>query len=223
MVKIERSYPEPSSLAEEREKASGSYEKEDVVKQLKKDFHDKCYICELKGLQDPQVEHLLPHKGGKIKERKFDWGNLFWVCPHCNGVKNQLKYEGKILDCCKVDPEQRIHFRYADKNVIVEPRQQDDEIAIYTAELVWEVFNIRNTGMRVIKSNYRMKELAREMNLLYKNLLQYKEKPDSRIVCRKIQALLKRESAFAAFKRCYIREHHAEFPKWNRYLTEETS
>ena len=221
MVKIERSYPEPPSLKQERKKASGSYAKEDVVQQLRLDFHNKCYICELKDLQDPQVEHLLPHKG-KDKERKFDWDNLFWACPHCNGVKNQSKYEEKILDCCKVDPEQRIYFRYVDKNVIIEARRREDEMAVMTAELVQEVFNIRNTGMRVIKSNYRMKELAREMNLLYRNLSQYKEKPDSRIVCRKIQALLKRDSAFAAFKRCYIREHHTEFPQWNNYITKES-
>lgn len=222
MVKVERSYPEPASLAVERKKETGSYEKEDVVERLKEDFHDKCYICERKGLPDPQVEHLLPHKNGKIKERKFDWDNLFWVCPHCNGVKNQQKYEEKILDCCRTDPEQRITFRYAGDNVIIEPKQQTDEMARMTAELVWEVFNRKNTGMRVIKSAYRMQELTKEMNLLYRNLREYKEKPNSGTARRKLQALLKRDSAFAAFKRCYIREHKNEYPQWDSYLTKQT-
>jgi len=75
-------------LAIEAEKTSGSYEKEDVVAQLKKDFHNKCYICEIDKLQDPQVEHLRPHKNGKYKDKKFDWNNLFWSCGHCNNVKN---------------------------------------------------------------------------------------------------------------------------------------
>lgn len=77
MIKIERSFPAPSSLAAEAAKNNGSYEKPDVVERLKADFHNKCYICELKELQDPQVEHLLPHKNGKYQERKFDWNNLF--------------------------------------------------------------------------------------------------------------------------------------------------
>ena len=48
MVKIERSFPAPASLESEAKKVSGSYEQPDVVSRLRKDFHDKCYICELK-------------------------------------------------------------------------------------------------------------------------------------------------------------------------------
>ena len=125
MVKVERSFPAPSSLAVEAVKKNGSYEKPDVVERLRQDFHNKCYICELKELQDPQVEHLMPHKNGRYPERKYDWNNLFWACGHCNNVKNQNKY-------------------------------------------------------------------------------------DAGIVLRKLKALLKRESAFAGFKRCYIREHLEE-------------
>lgn len=89
MVKVERSFPAPASLALESQKANGSYSMPDVVKQLKEDFHNKCYICELNELQDAQVEHLLPHLDGKYPKRKFDWNNLFWSCGHCNNVKNQ--------------------------------------------------------------------------------------------------------------------------------------
>ncbi len=71
MIKIERSFPAPASLKTESKKVSGSYSKPDVIKQLRQDFYDKCYICELKNLQDPQVEHLLPHKNGKFPERKL--------------------------------------------------------------------------------------------------------------------------------------------------------
>ena len=95
--------PAPKSLFTEKTKANGSYEKTDVVEQLRKDFHNKCYICEIDKLQDPQVEHLRPHFNGKNKDLKFDWNNLFWSCGHCNGVKNQRK-------CRKIHRLFRIRF-----------------------------------------------------------------------------------------------------------------
>lgn len=35
---------------------------------------------------------------------------------------------------------------------------------------------------------------------------------------RKLKVLLKRESAFAAFKRCYVREHLSDYPKLKSYI-----
>lgn len=219
MVKIERSFPAPSSLVIEAKKKNGSYEKPDVVERLKEDFHDKCYICGLKNLQDPQVEHLLPHKNGKYPERKFDWNNLFWVCGHCNGVKNQNKYDVGILDCCKTDPEQSILFRLKADNIeLKRSSPQEDLTADRTIELIWEVFNLQNTGMRIYKSDMRLKGLQKEMNLLFDNLEGLKENPDSKLILRKLKVLLKRESAFAAFKRCYVREHLKEYPQLEKYI-----
>ncbi|MDM8295932.1 hypothetical protein QUW58_12075 [Enterocloster aldenensis] len=126
MVKIERSYPAPESLLKEAAKINGSYAQPDVVERLKRDFHNKCYICEMKELQDPQIEHLLPHKNGRYKEREFDWDNLFWACGHCNGVKNQSKYDDGILDCCKRNPEEAIIFDLREDNVSVIPKNQED-------------------------------------------------------------------------------------------------
>lgn len=218
MVKIKRTFPAPSSLAEEAKKANGSYSQQDVIEQLKKDFHDKCYICEMKALQDPQVEHLLPHKEGKYKDRKFDWENLFWSCGHCNGVKNQRKYDDGILDCCKEDPELLITYELLENTVRVEADHVGGDRSALTAELINEVFNIRNTGMRVIKSDMRLKELQKEMNVLYDQLEKYKRNPNSKVLIRTLRALLKRESAFAGFKRCYIRKHLSEFPGLYEYI-----
>lgn len=219
MVKIERSFPAPSSLVAEALKKNGSYEKPDVVERLKQDFYNKCYICELKNLQDPQVEHLLPHKNGKYPERKFDWNNLFWACGHCNGVKNQNKYDAGILDCCKIDPEQEIAFRLKADQIELQPLSlQADGVIERTIELVWEVFNLQNTGMRVYKSDMRLKELQKEMNLLFDNLEELKKKPNSKFILRKLRALLRREAAFAAFKRCYVREHLADYPQLKSYI-----
>ena len=106
MVKIKRALTPPASLSVESQKSYGSYSERDVVRQLKEDSHDKCYICELKYLSDPEVEHLKPHYNRKRKELVLDWTNLFYSCRHCNLIKSALKYDDKILDCCVVDPEE---------------------------------------------------------------------------------------------------------------------
>jgi len=218
MVKIERTYPAPASLAIESKKVSGKYDKPDVVKQLRKDAHDKCYICEMKGLQDPVVEHLLPHKDGKYPDRKFDWNNLFWACGHCNGVKNQQKYDERVIDCCSQDPEKLIDFKLENEAIDVRAKDDTNEKAVLTAALIREVFSLKNTGMRVYKSEMRFQELNKEMNKLYDNLEKLNKNPDSKIVLRKLKAILRRESAFAAFKRSYIRDNEGRYPQLMTYI-----
>lgn len=218
MVKVERSSNAPASLEIEAKKAAGKYDKPDVIAQLKEDFHDKCYICEIKGLQDPEVEHLLPHENGKYLDRKFDWNNLFLSCGHCNKVKNQQKYMKGIVDCCIEDPEQLIDFRLKEGNVEVLAKDKTNEKTMLTALLVYEVFNLKNTGMRVYKSEMRLQELNKEMNILYANLTEIKKKPNSKVIIRKLKALLRKESKFAAFKRNYVREHEADFPQLIDYV-----
>ena len=218
MVKIDGSFPAPESLEIEAKKASGSYEKEDVVSRLKKDFRNKCYICEIDKLQDPQVEHLLPHKNGKYHNRKFDWNNLFWACGHCNSVKNQEKYDVGIIDCCKVDPEEIISFRLEDEKVQIGAKDEKNLQAVLTAELVTEVFDLKNTAMRVYKSELRFQELNREMNKLYDSIEELENNPDSKVALRKLRALLRRESRFAAFKRNYIRDNKHKYHQLLEYI-----
>lgn len=207
MVKVERSFPAPKSLAIEKQKVDGNYSKADVVVRLEKDFNNKCYICEIDHLQDPQVEHLKPHFNGRYRNLKFDWNNLFWSCAHCNGVKNQRKYDYRIIDCCSSDPELRIYFRLHNGVTDVIPVHNWDNEAKMTAELVTEVFNIKNSGMRVYKSAMRFEELNREMNKLYDTLNELSRFPNSKFAIKTLQALVRRKSRFAAFKRCYIREN----------------
>ena len=218
MVKVVRSYPAPESLAEEAKKANGRYDRPDVITRLKRDFHNKCYICEMKELQDPNVEHLLPHKNGKYPERKFDWENLFWACGYCNGVKNNGKYDAGIIDCCRLDPEKYLDFQLKDNNVVIRVIKGNDEIYNRTALLITETFSLKNTGMRTYTSDERLRLLQKEMNLLYGQLAKLHNSPDSKIVLRTICSLLRRESAFAAFKRCYVRVHSEEYPQLQKYL-----
>ncbi len=219
MVKIERSFPAPESLAEEARKVNGRYDKQDVIEQLKEDFHNKCYICELKDLQDPNVEHLFPHKNGKYPERKFDWENLFWSCGHCNGIKNNSKYDEGILDCCKSDPEKSICFRLRNSDVVIAVSDPEDDILRRTASLITETFSLKNTGMRIYTSDERVKQLQKEMNLLYKQLEKIHNGSGSKVTMRMIRSMLRRESAFAAFKRCYVRDHAMEYPELQQYVS----
>ncbi len=218
MVKIDRSYPAPESLALEAGKVRGSYSKNDVVSRLIADFHGKCYICELDELQDPQIEHLLPHKNGKYPERKFDWDNLFLSCGHCNLIKSNSKYDVGIIDCCKTDPEDVIYFRLIGDDVIVDAKDESDSQAVLTAELITEVFNLKNGSMRKYKSDMRFQELTKEMNILYDSIEEWKCDKESRITLGKLKALLRRKSRFAAFKRNYIRENIQEYQELSGYI-----
>lgn len=80
-----------------------------------------------------------------------------------------------------------------------------------TAELVTEVFSIKNSGMRVYKSTLRFEELNREMNKLYDTLDELAQNPKSGFALKKLKALIRKESRFTAFKRCYIRENEIKY------------
>lgn len=201
-------------------KASGSYSEPDVVRQLKEDAHDKCYICELKNLSDPEVEHLKPHYKRTIKERVFDWNNLFYVCPHCNSIKNATIYNEKIIDCCAIDPEAVLEQVYVDGHVMVRAHgvTEDDHI-IMTADLIQNCFEKRNTEIREIACQHRIDGLAKDMNVLYKTLMKYKTNPDSVRYKKSLKAMLARESQYASFKRQYVRSHLSDYPALQEYIS----
>lgn len=167
MVLVERSYLAPESLAIEARRRDGSYSKPDVVERLRRDFHDKCYICELKGLQDPEVEHLVPHENGRYHARKFDWDNLFWSCGHCNRVKNKAIHLKGILDCCRRDPEMAIRFAIEGDDISVAAFDSGDSEAVRTAQLVTDTFTQKNTGIRIAACKIRMNGLWLQMRILY--------------------------------------------------------
>lgn len=218
MIKIERYPIPPASLAVEKEKKYGSYSEPDVIEQLKKDFYDKCYICELKNLSDPEVEHLRPHYNRKIRERVFDWNNLFYVCPHCNLVKKSSKYNEKILDCCVIDPENVLLHVFYDGHVKIHSKSEEEK-AQTTADLIENCFEKRDTGIRVAACQHRIRELSNTMNLFYKILKRYKERPDEIRYQRSLKQMLSRESQFAAFKRNYIREHLSDYPGLEDFIS----
>ncbi len=218
MIKVERSFPAPEALSIESRKTNGNYRHPEVIARLQKDFHAKCYICEIKPVQDPEVEHLYPHKGGLYKERMFDWNNLFYSCGHCNGIKNNKKYGDLILDCCRIDPEDYIHHAVVKNEVIAVARNPGNASIDATVDLINEVFNSSNTGIREIASSMRRDELIQEMNAFLKYLDQYSQNHNDKLSLRIVKSMLSCESAFSAFKREYIRMHHNLYAELFRIL-----
>lgn len=214
MVKIERTPAPPPSLAIEKEKASGSYSEPDVHQQLKQDFNNKCYLCEIDELQSVEVEHLRPHR--EDKELKFSWDNLFYSCRHCNLVKKQNKYNGTILDCCKLDPETVLEQLLVGGHVQVKPLAGTQEARL-TAELLTECFELTNTGARITECDTRIKALNKTMNTLYKTLGEYQENPSGRNL-RGLRGMLSRTYKFAGFTRTYVRNHLEDYPELEEYV-----
>ena len=206
MVKIDRSPEAPASLATEANKKNGSYRGEDVIRQLAKDFHEKCYICEIKPVQDPQVEHRLPHHNRSIPTRVFDWNNLFYSCNHCNSIKNSKEYEEGIIDCCVRDPEEVLKYQLVENHVKVDVKDKADLEAVRTAALIEEVFNSTSTGIRKEAGQVRLRELQRTMNAIYTQIEHLRKNPSDMKSKRIMNALLSRASKFAGFTRSYARE-----------------
>ena len=109
-------------------------------------------------------------------------------------------------------------FHLKHENVKVCPKRPEDGEAVLTAELVEEVFNLKNTGMRIIGSAVRTRLLQEEMNTLYAKLEAYRRNPGSKLIQRTLRALLRRDTAFAGFKRYYIREHAEQYPELQKYI-----
>ncbi|KJU81735.1 HNH endonuclease, partial [Candidatus Magnetobacterium bavaricum] len=103
MVKIERTYPEPKGLAEERNKENPGVRPnriEGVLKALQVDFKNKCYICEQSAPTKVEVDHFSPHKNNR--DLMFTWENLFLACGHCNNTKSNnynTNDDNEILNC----------------------------------------------------------------------------------------------------------------------------
>lgn len=72
-----------------------AYRSGTVYEQLKKDFYEKCYLCEDNEITTINIEHFEPHEGDLYK--KFEWKNLFYSCGHCNNIKSNKFFP--LLDC----------------------------------------------------------------------------------------------------------------------------
>ena len=96
---------------------------------------------------------------------------------------------------------------------VVEAVEAEEPIVQRTVELLNEVYNNENTGMRKHNCALRVRALCEEMDVFYHTLEEYTRNRQDRVTVRSLKALLSRRSRFAAFKRYYIRNHSNTFPE----------
>ena len=211
MIRIYRSPDPPGSLEKEIKKKNGSYRKKDVHDKLKKDFHNKCYICEAKPMMSRDIDHLKPHHNAKFGDEnweiKFAWDNLFLSCHHCNLLKSDKE---DILNCCERDPEQAL-CQKVDRHVVsVTPMDPNDQSAAVTAQLIQEAFMAQKPPARKLDAADRRELLHEELMHLLETLDQYKK-------CRRkskkktelfetLRQMVQLDQAYAGFLRTELRE-----------------
>lgn len=213
MFRVIKTTPAPVSLAKR-----GSCTDKDVIDQLAKDFHNKCYICELKDPISLNVEHFKPHKDIDM-DKKYDWNNLFFACARCNNIKRS-KYDD-ILDCTNTDPDVLMAVKHefpitAHARKVNITAMLNDEKTKMTAALLNEVFNSESTGNKELSRTYLLKRLMAQYKKFLELLWQYDDddtiEEERSIIRKKIINMLKVEYEFSAFLRWAIIEspklHH---------------
>ncbi len=215
MINLLKSQPAPDCLEAEKAKKNGSYSCGDVLERLRADFHNKCYICEARGITNINVEHFIPHKGDK--NLKFDWNNLFYACGHCNNTKlAQAKYDDilncldstkKILDLIKFHinpfPKEKVQITTLQKNTTIEN----------TALLLHDVYN-GSTPHKIIESENLRELLIQEIrdfgDLLHGYFYEIGlSDEDKEAIKNRIKRKLSIASPFTAFKIWIIKNNEA--------------
>ncbi len=226
MVYFEKSQPAPSSLATEKAKGmNGDYKKDDVQKQLKIDFYDKCYICESKGIHAINVEHFEPHEDRDI-DKKFDWYNLLWSCSHCNGIKSNKHIN--LLKCTietdYVDTNIKYDYNFKasppHEKVIIEAIATDHKTknTVRLLQLVYQGteesgIDKDTTEMRKHQSGAIREKLFNEISsfITLLDTYYYTQYPDDKIdALDGLKKKLSNRSPYTAFKR-YIIKNDVEY------------
>ena len=215
MYNVDRSFPEPQSLKTEKLKVSGKYNSEDVLERLVEDFFNKCYLCEEKEISGINVEHLKPHKGDI--DKKFQWENLFLVCPHCNNTK--LGNEDEILDC--TNPSHKIYdwieykFTSFPKTKVELKIINNIDIVNNTVTLLDKIYNGSTVNKKFEADNIK-KKIMREIQSFENLIFEYVYNSKKELV-EEIKEKLSRKSAFSAFKR-WIIKNNARYKELEKYF-----
>ncbi|MDR0546025.1 MAG: HNH endonuclease [Dysgonamonadaceae bacterium] len=219
MIYLKKSQPAPMSLAMEKAKANGLYNKEDVLRQLKIDFKNKCYLCEY---QQPsiQIEHFVAHKGNI--DLKFDWNNLFFACGHCNNTKSD-KYND-ILNCTNKmhDVENRLKYifiAFPKEEVKIESLEKSPTTE-NTKNLLLAVYNGTTFQKKLEAGN--LKTILRQEIETFTNLLTYYQEisntKEQQECLDKIKFHISSSSNFTAFKRWIIKNNPTLKAKFEKYF-----
>ena len=213
----------PSLLVQKAIPSSTNYRSDDVIQQLKEDFHNKCYICEYYAPLTINVEHFVPHRS-KDRDLMFDWANLFYACVHCNSVKgdvfdnliNCTDSTNKILDWIRfsVNP-------YPKEKVVIQNKIVDVKVQ-HTVELLLKVYNGEHTGLKTVEGENIRERLIDEMVKFTKRLTKYSKSTvlskDKARYRRKIQEMLSVKSPFTAFKVWVIKDNTYLLSEFGAFL-----
>ncbi|WP_343693191.1 hypothetical protein [Chitinophaga sp.] len=212
MIFSAKSQPPPPSLATEKKKASGSYRCDDVLDTIKKDFYNKCYICEQSEPITINIEHFVPHRGNH--DLKFEWANLYYACGHCNNTKLARPMFDDILDVTnanhEADKKVRYHINpYPKENAEFQP-MENTEIVNNTVVLLDAVYNGTTTLKTIEAANLRsllLKEIRLFQGLLFDYYDETYTAEEKESIKNKIIRHLRPASNFTAFKRWVIRDN----------------
>jgi hypothetical protein len=218
MIAVIRTLPGPvEELNAEKQKPNGTYRLQSVINQLKADFFNKCYLCELRAPTSINVEHRIPHCGNDA-DLKFSWVNLLWACGHCNGTKGDRYHP--ILDCTDENMRvlNRLDFSFeAFPLPRVMVRELDNnEDTINTANLLNAIHSGSETArIRQVEAANLCSAILEEFDKFLRLIENYKDAQSEQreSLSRRIRRALSKEAAFTAIKACYIKRH--------QYLREE--
>ncbi|MDR3140141.1 MAG: HNH endonuclease [Tannerellaceae bacterium] len=163
MIRVKKSISGSSAL-------QTSYNHQDVCKQLLKDQHDKCYICEQRIVTNYHVDHLQSqHHHPDLKQ---EWVNLFMACSYCNERKSD-KYDNILHPSNHNIEEIIIHQNdFQAKKVLFS--SADDRLEVSkTIELLLQLFNGREDIGRNFKEKRFYEEFLRKINLFLKKVNEY--------------------------------------------------
>ncbi len=209
MFSVVRSQPAPASLATEKLKTSGEYNKPDVLVRLKEDFYNKCYLCEEKAISKIEVDHFLPHLNGTYLDRKFDWDNLFFCCGHCNGTKGSN--QDTLLDCTSANDDIYNNLRYDfvsfPKEAVNISATNTNNKSDNTAKLLNQIYSGKdptNLTNRVMEAGNIREKIRQEIDKFTDLLLA----PRNNNIVNQIKNALSKKSPFSAFKRQIVKNNN---------------
>lgn len=237
MIFFEKTYPEPLQLQEIRKKGGELSMGQDIKKQLRRDFHCKCYLCERvfdKSHDCLQIEHFAP-KTLRAKEnliRKYNWSNLFLACPTCNQRKASL--EPLLNPIVKdEDIEKKIFFIFhidskLKKKIEIRAITKDREV-VNTASLLNKIYNGKND--KDLNEDYKLEEassglrdgLCDEMHTFRSLLCKYIDTESEEIKERFLVSIkneLSKSSQFTAFKRWFVKSN-PQYKEFIQYIQDE--
>ncbi len=211
MIKLTKTPPTQEIielLNKEKAKHSGTYTHTIIIDAIKKDFKNKCYLCEQHELTSINIEHFIPHRGDK--ELKFDYYNLFFSCPHCNNLKSD-KYDN-LLNVLTDDVENLIsyHIKHLTKSSSVDIKAIGDSDKInLTVELLDKIYN-GSTDLKIAESTNLKNLLVKELEMFTRHLRiledDFADEDDKLYAKKELNKMLRPEAAFTAFKRQIIKD-----------------